>query len=56
MLNAGIRGKLFFGSTTELEKVGAEPDLFNVSLMTGLCDDLLNSIFFLALLVLSQPH
>jgi hypothetical protein len=48
--------KLFFGSASELKEVGAEPNLFDVSLVTRFCDDLFDSILLLAFFVLSKPY
>lgn len=56
MLDAWIRGKFFFWSTSELKEVCSKPNLLDVGLMARFCDDLLDCILLLAFFVLSKPY
>lgn len=47
--------KLLFGSPSELEEIGSEPNLFYVGLMTAFSNDLFYRVFLLTLFVFSQP-
>lgn len=48
--------EFFLGCASELEEISAEPYLLYVGLMAALGDYLLYRVFFVAFLVLAQPH
>lgn len=48
-------GEFGFRGTSELEEIGAEPDLLYVSLMIALSYDLFDCVTLLALFVLAEP-
>lgn len=55
-MNAWMVSKLWFGSSTKLEKVRSKPNLLYMCLMTTLSDDLFNCIFLLTFFMLSKPY